>query len=427
MMRFLNRIKENSMVAVFLNLKGNPKACICTEPLWYIPYNLFIPFATVYMYKLGVNDTQIGFILSIAMIVQMAAAFFGGVVTDKLGRRLTTLLSDAISWSIPCIIWAFAQNFWWFLVAALLNAILQISNNSWACLLVEDCDKKVIVTVYSWIEISGLLAVFFAPISTFLVGRFDTVLVVRCLYLFAAVSMTAKFVLLYRFGSETEQGKRRMEETKQIPISRMFLGYGQVFQKMIHSKEMLLVLFVMTSYQIFNNTVIQNFFGLYSTQNLGIDEKWLPIFPMLRAAIMIVFMFTIQPAASRLPYRPVLCLGYLTFIFSHLLLIFTPERMLELVFLYMFLEACSLACIVPRKESLNALFVDKQERSRVSGLLYVMMIAVSAPFGWLIGFLSSVNRILPFLFNILIFVISFVVILKSSAITKLDSEMKEKS
>ena len=46
----LPRLKSNEMIQSFIHLKGNPKACVCTEPLWYIPYNLFIPFATCLLY-----------------------------------------------------------------------------------------------------------------------------------------------------------------------------------------------------------------------------------------------------------------------------------------------------------------------------------------------------------------------------------------
>ena len=56
---------KNEMLTFIKELKGNPKACIMTEPLWYIPFNLYSPFASVYMYKLGVSDFEIGVILSV--------------------------------------------------------------------------------------------------------------------------------------------------------------------------------------------------------------------------------------------------------------------------------------------------------------------------------------------------------------------------
>lgn len=42
---------KNEMINYFVTLKGNPKACVMTEPLWFIPYSLYAPFATLYMSK----------------------------------------------------------------------------------------------------------------------------------------------------------------------------------------------------------------------------------------------------------------------------------------------------------------------------------------------------------------------------------------
>ena len=129
------------------------------------PYNLYAPYATLYMYALGVRDQQIGLLISIGMVLQVISALFGGIATDKLGRRKCTFIFDLISWSIPTLIWTFSQNFWWFLVAAILNALYQITNNSWNCLLSEGSPPHLLVNVYTWCTIAGLLSVFFAPIA----------------------------------------------------------------------------------------------------------------------------------------------------------------------------------------------------------------------------------------------------------------------
>ena len=60
-------MKNKSLLGTLINLKGNPRACVYTEPLWGIPYNLFFPYASVYMLSLGVKDAQIGLIASVGM------------------------------------------------------------------------------------------------------------------------------------------------------------------------------------------------------------------------------------------------------------------------------------------------------------------------------------------------------------------------
>ena len=59
----LAKLKKHDLVITFKSLKGNPKWSVCTEPLWFIPFALFQPFQTLYMYKVGVTSIEIGFIL----------------------------------------------------------------------------------------------------------------------------------------------------------------------------------------------------------------------------------------------------------------------------------------------------------------------------------------------------------------------------
>ena len=49
----LKRIARNPLIDLLVHLKGNERACLWTEPLWGIPYNLYVPFVSVYMAALA--------------------------------------------------------------------------------------------------------------------------------------------------------------------------------------------------------------------------------------------------------------------------------------------------------------------------------------------------------------------------------------
>ena len=418
-MKLSDKLRRHDLFRTLFEIKGNPRICLFTEPLWNIPYNLFAPFATLYMYSLGVNDTQIGLILTIGMCFQVVSALFGGVITDKFGRRMTTIIVDTISWSLPCLIWAFAQNFWWFLAAAICNSLFQITNVSWTCLFVEDCEPRFMVNIFTWIQVTGLIAVFFAPIATLLVEQFSMVTAVRWIYFFSFISMTAKFVILFVKGTETQQGYKRMAETQNTSMFRLFIGYKDVLKKMIHSPAMMFVVIFMVLNNIYT-MVTTNFFGLYITQNLGIPEQLVAIFPMLRAGVMLLFILLIQHIFNRMKYRPVMLMGLGLYIISHVILLLAPPENLAMIWGYTLAEAFAYALVNPRKDSLSALFIDKEERSRAYGLLYVIIIACSAPFGWLVGWLSSVNRMLPFALNILVFGVCILLVICSKTLRSHD-------
>lgn len=416
-----NKFHNNHLISTLFKVKGNPRICLFTEPLWGIPYNLYIPFTTLYMYALGVKDWQIGLLLTLGMILQGLSALLGGIITDKYGRRWVTFFVDFITWSIPCLIWTFSQNFWWFLVAAIFNSLWLITSTSWQCLLVEDCDPKQLVNVYTWINIAGLLSVFFAPISALLVSRFSLVPTVRILYAFSFILMSTKFIILYVFSTETGQGKKRMIETKQESIWSLFLGYKDIFLKMINSRQMMLILFIFIAINI-SSLSINNFFGLYITQNLKIPDRFVAIFPIGRAIVMLLFSFIFQSWINRLKYRPVMVLGFIIYISSHIVLLFVQSNNAILIIGYTLLEAVAFALIIPRRDSLCALFVDKENRARVMSLIFVIMLAVSSPFATIIGWLSSLNRQYPFILNIVIFAMMALVIFTSKSIAHYDRD-----
>jgi MFS family permease len=168
------------------NLKGNPRACVYTEPMFGIPYTLFGPYVSVYMLALGLHDQQIGLISSLGLGMQIFTSLVSGAITDKLGRRLTLLISDTLCWSVPCLIWAVAQDIRYFLLAAIFNSLWRISHTAWTCLMVEDAEPDQVVHIWTWVFIFSLCSSMFAPLAGLLVFRFS--LDPRCVLVsFAAV------------------------------------------------------------------------------------------------------------------------------------------------------------------------------------------------------------------------------------------------
>lgn len=419
----LQTVKNHVLVKTFRELKGNPKWSICTEPLWFIPYSLFTPFQTLYMRRLGLSSLEIGTTLTVGFVLQMFFALIGGVVTDKMGRRKATIIFDTLSWTVPCIIWACSQNFWWFLAASIVNASFQITNTSWNCLFIEDCPPVHVTNAFTLIQLCGMLSVFFAPLAVFLVGKYDVVPVMRCIYGIAAVTMTMKFVLLYHFGGETKVGKQRMEETKDISYWTMIKGYGSVFLQMIRSSKMRLVVYFLALTNIIQ-IATTNFFSLYVTEKIHLSDEIVAVFPVIRTLVMLAFVVGLQNFFHKLRMQQSFLVGFLIYIVSHMVLLAAPEKNLALVIGYTILEASAYAIIIPRKEALMALYVDTKERSRIYALYGVLMMAISTPFGSIIGWLYDLNPNYPFVFNILVFVISMLLAWKSKELSQVEQHMR---
>lgn len=403
------QLRSHPLFQVLRRNKGNTRTLIAMEPLWGIPYNLIAPFATLYMYTQGITDVQIGLILSVAMFVQVFFSFFGGILTDKLGRKFTTMMGDFFGWTVACLVWAVSDNFWLFFLAVIFNSFEQINQTAWFCLLIEDAEPKDLVGVYTWVNICGLIAVFFAPLSGLLIRSFTVVPVVRVLYLIFAVNMLIKVLVTWKYCSETRQGKARLEETRSVPVLALLAEYRKLIPRMLRNTEILKVIALSVILYIANIFSV-NFFGLYVTQRLGIADSFLALFPILNAAVMLFFMVVIQHRLDAVKFRIPLWAGLVLHTGATALLILAPAGNLLFMILYCFLGAVAGALIGPRKDALLQLNIDPQERARINALIIAFTIAFSSPFGYLAGWLSSLDRRLPFAFMIVLFLAAMVMV-----------------
>ena len=405
----LRRLGEHPLIQVLADNGGNPRTLVLIEPLWGIPYNLIAPFATLYMYTQGVTDVQIGLILSVAMVVQVFFSFFGGILTDKVGRKFTTMMGDFFGWALACLVWTVSNNFWLFLIAAILNCFEQINQTAWYCLLIEDAHPKDLVGIYTWVSIGGLVAVFFAPLSGLFVNAYSVVPVVRVLYFLFSLTMVIKMLITLKFCRETKQGQIRRAETKGVSVFQMLGEYRQLVPRLLKDRGVLKAVAVSVILYI-TNMVNTNFFSLYVTQRLGLSENFLAVFPILNAAVMLVFMVGIQHRMSATKFRAPLWTGLILFCVAAVVLILSPAGGLGFVLVYVFLTAVGSALVNPRKDALLQLNIDTQERARLNALIMASTIALSSPFGYLAGWLSSVDRRLPIAFVVVLLLLAMLVI-----------------
>ena len=405
----VKNLQKHPLIELLKDNKGNPRTLILMEPLWGIPNSLIAPFATLYMYTQGITDIQIGLILSVAMFVQVFFSFFGGIITDKLGRKITTIMGDFFGWSVACLIWAVSNNFWFFLIAVLFNSFEQINQTAWYCLLIEDADTKDLLGVYTWVNIGGLVAVFFAPISGLLINSFSIVPVVRVLYLVFAVNMLIKAIITLRYCNETKQGKIRRKETKDTSALQMLYEYKDLIPKVLKNKEIMKVLIVSVILHI-TNLINTNFFSLYITQRLGIANRYLAFFPILNAVVMLIFMIAIQHRLELVKFRIPMWIGLILYAACALFLIVIPSGAILFIIIYVFVAAVASSLVGPRKDALLQLNINPKERARINALIMSFTIAFASPFGYLAGWLSSIDRRLPFAFSFTIFIIAIIIV-----------------
>lgn len=397
-----SKLIKHPLLRTLIDLRGNPRACVYTEPMWGFSINLCLPYASVFMLALGMSDIEVGIVSSIYMFSQMIFAFLSGAIIDKLGRRRSTAIFDFLCWCIPCLIWAFSQGFWFFVVAAVFNGTMKITTVSWDCLLIEDAPKDKITKIYSLVMIAGQLSAIFAPISSILVSKLTLVPALRILYINAFIIMTAKLLILYKLSTETAVGKIRKEETKGKSWMELLSGYKSAIRKIAASKGTKFAIVISILVEIVGMIGI-TFWQIIASRRIGISDTLLPIFPMAKSILAIIIFFTIVAHINQSKMKWPLYGGFISSIISCFLLIsITNTSVWGYVILSVSLifEAIGMSVLHTLRESMVAIHVDPMERSVITGLLQTTVMLVSVPFGYIAGVLSDISRDLPFILSI---------------------------
>lgn len=402
--KLVHTLSRSPMLATLMSLTGNARVCIWTEPLWGIPYNTCLPYVSLFMVGLGLSPTQIGTVASIFLVSQFVFAILSGVLADKLGRRLCTLIFDTLSWSVPELLWACSQDFTWFVVAALFNGAWRITETSWGLLLVEDTPQDKVVNLFSLTQFMGLFAAFFTPLSGYFVSLFGVVPTMRVLYGITCLSMTAKFVILFVVSKETEMGKRRMRETKGVSVFHMLWECKDVFLSMLRTPQMIITIAITAVYQIIG-AINGNFWALLITSNLQVPEKDVALFTTARTLVVMFSIFKIAPKLHFERFKPPMMTGWLLMALSQLLLIVAPagKWALALLAVSVLLEGCAMSILTPMVESLLFINADPVERARILGLVYATTLLMVSVFPMMAGLLAEINIVLPFCINLMMF------------------------
>lgn len=416
MNKVLRVLRKNDMVDTFFSLKGNTRACIWTEPLWGVPFNLYKPYVARYMVLLGLSMSDIGIVTTISYIAQVISSVLSGVLTDKLGRRRCTVIFDVLSWSVPELLWIFSQNFAWFVVAALFNGMWKITENSWGLLLVEDTPPKQIVPAFSLASFMGVIATFVAPISVWAVSRYSVVPTMRVLHLIAFLSMTAKFIILYIFSKETSVGVRRLQVTKDKSIFRSIYECKDVYLAILREKRMLLTLGILAVYSL-ANTVNDNYWSTFVVDYLGLRESDLSWFYMFKGMVTLGAILVLVPRLKNLSFkRPMLISILLLALAQGTLLVLDGTAaplfvIWPILILCVCFEAMAISLLSPLTGSMLYFHTAPEERARISGMIFATVALMACLFPIGIGWLANFSLYYPYLINLGLFAIMTLLII----------------
>ena len=103
-------------------------------------------------------------------------------------------------------------------------------------------------------------------------------------------------------------------------------------------------------------------------------------------------------------------IGLALYAIAVILLILAPTGSIPFVIVYVFVVAVAGSLVMPRKDALIQLNINAEERARINALIMSFTIAFSSPFGYFAGWLSSIDRRLPFMFSFALFLVAIIIV-----------------
>jgi MFS family permease len=125
---------------------------------------------------------------------------------------------------------------------------------------------------------------------------------------------------------------------------------------------------------------------------------------------MVFALFFVVPRMRGIHFgRPVL-IAFAGFLLSQILLVCAPPNGIAALLVSTLLEGASYAVLGTQVDRLTVINVDARERARIVSIAHVLVIACTAPFGWIAGVLSERSPVNPFLLNMALIVIGIVLV-----------------
>jgi hypothetical protein len=214
---------------------------------------------------------------------------------------------------------------------------------------------------------------------------------------------TLKAIVTYLATEETAQGKVRLHETRDQSMLHVLREYKGVLHDLLRTPQTLYTASIMLVISI-ASLIGGSFWAIIVTEKLHIPAEHIAVFPFIKSAITLVFFFTVTPRLSKMHFKAPMVIGFLGFAASQVVLITAPELGYPSLILSAFLDACSFAAVGPLVDRMTVLTIRARERARIQSILSVGIILLTSPFGWIAGTLSEINKDLPFVLNMILFV-----------------------
>ncbi|OME83794.1 hypothetical protein BK122_07420 [Paenibacillus pabuli] len=391
------------------DLPRNPRYSILLEPVWAIPGTIVLFYAPLYMKEAGLSDIEIGLINSVNLYFAFIFQLFAGSITNKLGRKRTTLIFDLIAWSVPMFIWAFSQNFWLFLIAYLLNATSKFVTVSFNCLIIEDVEEHKRSKVFAILNMIITGAGVLTPIAGVVIADFGIVPTLASIYFVGGILMTVMFFIRNRYTDETTVGKELMGMHSQTRVIQSLASSLRLFGKSFYKRRLLPIILI----TVLSNLILQlNFFQvIFFKEQLKFNDQIISFIPVVTAVTVMLLYLVIIPRLTRRSEEKYVSFSIILSTVGAILFLLIPVGNIAMLFLTLIVLAAGNFILQTYRDSLLMNRLGTHEKADMFSAVQTVMTLTAIPSGYLTGLLYHYNPMLLFSVILVLYIVLMVIML----------------
>jgi MFS family permease len=384
------------------------------EPMYGIPFVLFNFYLSLYMKSQGITDLQIGYLIALNCIFSAIFSLFGGIITDHLGRKRTTLIFDFLSWPIALAIYVISNTFWLFALAIVMNSLGKITSVSWSLMVIEDSDNNERIAAFNFLNIINLATGIITPIGGIILNAIGVASAERCFLIFMTISMSIMIFLRNHFYVETRTGQEILDSRIPFNIREIFKNglYGRAILAICKGKEVLMIVCVYVLFMIYIpiGTFSSLYYAPYINEVLGIGKSALSILGAVNSAVMLIVFVLIIPIISRFNLVLNMIIGIFIQAVALILFILIPSNHLASTIFCVALFALGFSLFRPFIDAILAEITDGRERAGIYSLLNTVISIFSSLLGLFSGYLYAINPRLIYLESVGILLILIIIL-----------------
>lgn len=375
-------------------LPKNARNSILVEPMWLIFGVVVMYYAPLYMTEVGLSSAQVGLVGSIMLAFSFVFQTVAAPITNRLGRKRTTLLWDLVGWTLPMLVWAFSQNFAMFAIAAILNATGKIVNVSWNLLVIEDVKPADRSRVFGILNLMGAASGLITPLVGLLIEQHGVEPVLRIYYFLGAISMTTMFFLRNALTDETQNGAAAMREHQGLHPLESLKKNLHLLSHLRHNPGLQwLVGFYVLTFFVEQMSLFQI---LFFSQTLGFGALAVSLVPVAAAVVTLLIHRLVLPRLGLISAEQALLVSSAVALAGAVLVLLIPKGNLVVLLLVVCVVAGGVFLIKTYRDTVLFSHLPANGMADLFSAVQVLTMLVSIPAAAVAGAIFTVQPVLLF-------------------------------